>query len=82
MNIREENNICISLNLTVGSSFMLCSTGINGKVKSIVAVPMDCPKEQALEIAMADAKVIAAIGDKKVFKQIVVPNKIINLVVK
>ncbi len=55
---------------------------INGKVKSIVALPMDCPKEQALEIAMADAKVIAAIGDKKVFKQIVVPNKIINLVVK
>ena len=55
---------------------------INGKIKAKLIVPQGCDKETALEAAMADQKVIAAIGDKKVVKSIVVPNKIINLVVK
>lgn len=55
---------------------------INGKVKSKVILPLDCPKEEALKIAMADSKVHNAIADKNVVKSIVVPNKIINLVVK
>ncbi len=55
---------------------------INGKIKTKLIVPQGCDKETALETAMADQKVIAAIGDKTVVKSIVVPNKIINLVVK
>ena len=55
---------------------------VNGKVKGKVTLPMDCPKEQALDIAMADAKVSNAIAGKQIVKSIVVPNKIINLVVK
>ena len=43
---------------------------------------MDCAKDEALAIAMADAKVQNAIAGKNVVKSIVVPNKIINLVVK
>ncbi|MDO5547682.1 MAG: leucine--tRNA ligase [Eubacteriales bacterium] len=55
---------------------------INGKIKAKIQVPQGCDKDTALELAMADEKVIAAIDGKKVFKSIVVPNKIINLVVK
>ena len=47
-----------------------------------MTLPMDCPKEQALEIAMGDSKIQNAINGKNVVKSIVVPNKIINLVVK
>ena len=66
---------------TVESSVTI-AVQVNGKVKGTVTLPMDCPKEQALEIAMADSKVQNAINGKNVVKSIVVPNKIINLVVK
>ncbi len=55
---------------------------INGKIKSKVTVALGCSQEDALAAAMADEKVQAAIDGKNVFKSIVVPNKIINLVVK
>ncbi len=66
---------------TVESSVTI-AVQVNGKVKGTVTLPMDCPKEQALEIALADGKVQNAINGKNVVKSIVVPNKIINLVVK
>ena len=66
---------------TVESSVTI-AVQVNGKVKGTVTLPMDCPKEQALEIALADTKVQNAINGKNVVKSIVVPNKIINLVVK
>ena len=66
---------------TVESSVTI-AVQVNGKVKGTVTLPMDCPKEQALEIALADSKVQNAINGKNVVKSIVVPNKIINLVVK
>ena len=68
-------------NKTVESSVTI-AVQVNGKVKGTVTLPMDCPKEQALEIAMADSKIQNAINGKNVVKSIVVPNKIINLVVK
>ena len=68
-------------NKAVGSSVTI-AVQVNGKVKGTVTLPMDCPKEQALEIAMADSKIQNAINGKNVVKSIVVPNKIINLVVK
>lgn len=66
---------------TVESTIQI-AVQINGKVKGKIMLPMDCAKEEALEIAMADAKVSNAIAGKTVVKSIVVPNKIINLVVK
>ena len=55
---------------------------VNGKLKSTVMLPLDCPKEEALAVAKADGKVFAAIEGKTVIKEIVVPNKIVNIVVK
>ncbi|MDO4297048.1 MAG: leucine--tRNA ligase [Lachnospiraceae bacterium] len=55
---------------------------INGKVRSAVAFPAGCPKEEAISIALADEKIKALVEGKKIVKEIYVPNKIVNLVVK
>ena len=55
---------------------------VNGKLKSTVALPLNADKNVALEIAKADEKVAAAIEGKTIVKEIVVPNKIVNIVVK
>jgi len=55
---------------------------VNGKVKSTVSVPRDASKDDVILIARADPKVASAIDGKTVVKEIVVPGKIINIVVK
>ena len=55
---------------------------VNGKLRSTVTLPMDCPRDEALAAAKADARVAASIEGKTVVKEITVPNKIINIVVK
>ncbi len=55
---------------------------INGKVKTKVLVPNNASKDEILAIAKADEKVGEAIEGKTVVKEIVVPGKIINIVVK
>ncbi len=55
---------------------------INGKVRGTVALPLNCPKDEAISLAKADPRIAAAIEGKTVVKEISVPNKIINIVVK
>ncbi len=55
---------------------------INGKVRSVIAVPKDASKEEILTIVKADAKIIASLEGKTPIKEIVVPGKIINIVAK
>ena len=55
---------------------------INGKLKSTIVIPTDADKAQVLAIAKADEKVQKAMGDKNIVKEIYVPNKIVNIVVK
>ncbi len=55
---------------------------VNGKVKSLVMIARDASKDDVLKIAYADEKVKASIDGKTVVKEIVVPGKIINIVVK
>ncbi|MBQ9978312.1 MAG: leucine--tRNA ligase, partial [Clostridia bacterium] len=55
---------------------------VNGKLRATVMLPVDCPKDEAIAIAKADEKVVAAIEGKTVVKEISVPNKIVNIVVK
>ena len=55
---------------------------VNGKVRSVVAFPSGCSKEEALSIALADEKIKALVDGKTVVKEIYVPNKIVNIVVK
>ena len=55
---------------------------INGKVKSVIDLSKDSDKDAALAAARSDPKVSEAIDGKTVVKEIVVPGKIINIVVK
>ena len=55
---------------------------INGKLRGKIVVPVDMDKNDLLALAKADEKVAAAIEGKTVVKEIVVPNKIVNIVVK
>ena len=55
---------------------------INGKVKTKIQVPPDAGKEAMLEAALADSKVQAASGGKQIVKEIVVPGRLVNLVMK
>jgi leucyl-tRNA synthetase len=53
---------------------------VNGKVRATVDLPLNCPKDEAL--AIAKAAVASSLEGKNVVKEILVPNKIINIVVK
>ena len=55
---------------------------INGKLRGKISVPVDMAKDEVLSIAKADEKVAAAIDGKNIVKEIVVPNKIVNIVIK
>ena len=55
---------------------------INGKLRATVMLPVNCDKDEAITIAKADEKVQAAIEGKTIVKEISVPNKIVNIVVK
>jgi leucyl-tRNA synthetase len=55
---------------------------VNGKLRSKVVVAADAPKEVLLEAAKADARVMPHLEGKSIVKEIVVPGKLVNLVVK
>lgn len=55
---------------------------INGKVRARIMVPADATQEQITEIALADELVQKNIDGKQLIKQIVVPGRMVNLVVK
>ena len=55
---------------------------INGKVRSVIMVPNGADKDQILALAKSDEKVAQAMEGKNIVKEIVVPGKIINIVVK
>ena len=55
---------------------------VNGKLRGRIRVPTDADAETVLGIAKADEVVGAALAGKTLVKEIVVPNKIVNLVVK
>ena len=55
---------------------------VNGKLKCTIKLPVDCDKQVAIDTALAEEKVQHAIEGKQMVKQIVVPGKIVNLVVR
>ncbi len=55
---------------------------VNGKIRSRIVVPEDASEEQVRELALADEKVKAAIGEKEVVKVLVVKGRLVNVAVK
>lgn len=55
---------------------------VNGKIKAKLNVSVDATKDEILELAKADEKVAGAINGMNIIKEIVVPKKLVNIVVK
>ena len=55
---------------------------VNGKVRGKLSMPAAVAKDAAVAAAKADEKICAAIGGKTILKEIYVPGKLVNLVVK
>ncbi len=55
---------------------------VNGKIKAKLNVPVDASKDELLTLAKADEKVQAATDGMNIIKEIVVPKKLVNIVVK
>ncbi|MCF2651922.1 leucine--tRNA ligase [Anaeromassilibacillus senegalensis] len=55
---------------------------VNGKVRARLQVAADIQKDDALAAAKGDAKIAAEIAGKTVVKEIYVPGKLVNIVVK
>jgi len=55
---------------------------VNGKLKAVVSVPADATREYIENTVLSNEKVKAAIKDKEMVKLIVVPNKLLNIIVK
>ncbi len=53
-----------------------------GKLRATVTVPADCDKETAIAIARAEEKVASAVNGKTTVKEIYVPGRLVNLVVR
>ena len=55
---------------------------VNGKLRSLVVVPVDASQDALRESALNQEKIKAAIAGKQIVKVIVVPSKLVNIVVR
>ncbi len=55
---------------------------VNGKLRARLLVAADIAKEDAIAAAKADEKVAASLEGKNIVKEIYVPGKLVNLVVR
>ena len=55
---------------------------VNGKIKAKLNIPVDAQKDEVLNLAKSDENVKKAIDGMNIIKEIVVPKKLVNLVIK
>ena len=55
---------------------------VNGKVRSRITVPFGTPKDALEALALADEKMRTFVQGKQIVRIIVVPDKLVNVVVK
>ncbi|MGC2235734.1 MAG: class I tRNA ligase family protein [Pyrinomonadaceae bacterium] len=55
---------------------------VNGKLRSRILTAPETPKETLEAMALADAKIMEYTGGKEIVKIIVVPNRLVNIVIK
>ena len=55
---------------------------VNGKLRAKIMAPLDSDNQVVQEIALSDEKIVKFTMDKQIIKVIVVPNKLINIVIK
>lgn len=55
---------------------------INGKLRGTVVIPTGAEKEEVFAIAKADSRIASLTEGKTFVKEIYVPNRVVNFVVK
>jgi len=55
---------------------------VNGKLRDRIEVPVEAPKEELLRLARESEKVTRHLDGQQIVKEIVVPGKLVNLVVR
>ena len=55
---------------------------VNGKLRAKIMAPIDAESQSIQEMALAEEKVARFTGGKRIIKFIVVPNKLVNVVIK
>ncbi|MBI5092477.1 MAG: class I tRNA ligase family protein [Candidatus Hydrogenedentes bacterium] len=55
---------------------------VNGKLRGVVSVAKDAAREAVLASAKADAKIVVHLEGKTIVKEVFVPGKLLNFVVK
>ena len=55
---------------------------VNGKLRNTIKVALNTEEEVLKDLALKDEKVTKYLEGKEIVKTIIVPNKIINIVVK
>jgi leucyl-tRNA synthetase len=58
------------------------AVSVNGKLRATIEVPLDSQNEEVLKLAKNEPNVIKYIEGHEIIKEIVVPNKIVNIVIK
>lgn len=53
-----------------------------GKIRDRIEIAVDAPNDEVIRLACETEKVKAALGNGKLVKSIVVPNKLVNLIIK
>jgi leucyl-tRNA synthetase len=55
---------------------------VNGKLRSRINVPFGMPRDELIARATADGKIKSCLDGKQIVKTVVVPDKLVNIVVK
>ena len=55
---------------------------VNGKLRASIEVDKNIDKEELIEMCKNHSNVIKFISDKEIIREIYVPNKIVNIVIK
>ena len=63
-------------------SMVQIACSVNGKLRATVSAPVNSTNEELLALAKEQENIIKHIEGKEIIKEIVVPNKIVNIVVK
>jgi leucyl-tRNA synthetase len=67
--------------LTIDSAITI-AVQVNGKLRGTIFIEKDADKDTAIALAKSEPKVKEFIADKSILKEIYVPGKIVNIVVK
>ncbi|MGN0607247.1 MAG: leucine--tRNA ligase [Oscillospiraceae bacterium] len=73
--VKYDESLCVDASVEIVAQ-------VNGKLKTKLVIPVDMPKDDVLKTALENPKVAEAVNGKNVVKQIYVPNKLVNFVVK